>query len=248
MAERFPLLSMGETAEEVAAKWKISREEQDAFALASQKKAAAAVAAGVFDREIVPVSIPAAKKGAEPVVFARDESPRGDTTLEALAKLPTVFRKGGTVTAGNSSPLNDGASGVLVASEEVVRAHGLEPLATRRRARDRRRAPEHHGRRPDPRGDEGARAGRVEGEGPRSRRAQRGLRGAGARVHPRSRARTPSASTSTAARSRSATPSARAGARILGTLLWAMKARGARRGMAALCIGVGQGIAMAVER
>src|SRR5580698_7468417 len=129
MAERFPLLSMGETAEEVAAKWKITREDQDGFALASQKKAAAAVAAGGFDREIVPFTVPAKGKGAEPVVFAKDESPRGDTTLEALAKLAPAFRKVGTVTAGNSSPINDGASGVLIVSEDIVRAHGLEPLA-----------------------------------------------------------------------------------------------------------------------
>ncbi|MGH7295160.1 MAG: acetyl-CoA C-acyltransferase, partial [Polyangiaceae bacterium] len=118
MQERFPLLSMGETAEEVAVKWGIGREEQDAFALASQKKAAAAVAAGAFDGEIVPVPVP--QKKGEPVAFSKDESPR-DTTLEALAKLAPAFRKGGTVTAGNSSPINDGASGVLVASGEVVK-------------------------------------------------------------------------------------------------------------------------------
>ncbi|HEY8090212.1 MAG TPA: acetyl-CoA C-acyltransferase, partial [Polyangiaceae bacterium] len=127
MAARFPLLSMGETAEEVATKWGITREEQDAFAVASQKKAAAAIAAGAFDREIVPIAVPQRK--GEPVMFARDESPRADTTLEALAKLAPAFRKNGSVTAGNSSPLNDGASGVLVVSGDVVKALGVEPLA-----------------------------------------------------------------------------------------------------------------------
>jgi len=122
---------MGETAEEVAAKWKISREEQDEFALASQRKAGAAVDTRAFDREIVPVSVPQkpSARPTEPVFFAKDESPRPGTTMEALAKLPAVFRKGGTVTAGNSSPLNDGAAAVLVASESAVRAHKLEPLA-----------------------------------------------------------------------------------------------------------------------
>src|SRR5579872_6245774 len=129
MQARFPLLSMGETAEEVAAKWKITREEQDAFALGSQKKAAAAVAAGAFDREIVPVTLPAKGKGAEPTVFAKDESPRADTTLEALARLAPAFRKGGSVTAGNSSPLNDGASAVLLASEAAVAKYKLTPIA-----------------------------------------------------------------------------------------------------------------------
>src|SRR3984957_7941118 len=124
---RFPLLSMGETAEEVATKWNIGREEQDAFALGSQKKAAAAIEARLFDHEIVPV--PIAQKKGEPLLFAKDESPRGDVTLEGLAKLGPAFRKGGTVTAGNSSPINDGASALLVVSEDVLKAEKLEPLA-----------------------------------------------------------------------------------------------------------------------
>ena len=107
LAARFPLQSMGETAENVAEQWKIGRAEQDAFALSSQQKAAAAIAAKAFDSEIVPLTLE--KKKGEKVVFAKDESPR-ETSMEALAKLPAVFRKGGTVTAGNSSPINDGAS------------------------------------------------------------------------------------------------------------------------------------------
>jgi acetyl-CoA acetyltransferase family protein len=126
MAARFPLESMGETAENVAEKWKITRLAQDAFALGSQKKAAAAMAAGAFTSEITAVTVPQRK--GEAVVFAKDESPR-DTTLEALAKLQPVFRKGGTVTAGNSSPINDGASATLVVSEAVMREAKLEPLA-----------------------------------------------------------------------------------------------------------------------
>jgi acetyl-CoA acyltransferase len=127
MAIRFPLQSMGETAENVATKWEIDRRAQDEFALASQRKAVLATSRGDFDQEIVGVSVP--QKKGEPVVFARDESPRPDATLEALLALPPVFRKGGTVTAGNSSPINDGASGVLVVSEAVMKAEKLDPLA-----------------------------------------------------------------------------------------------------------------------
>src|SRR4029077_7631136 len=121
MAARFPLQSMGETAENVAEKWKLLREEQDFFPLFSQVRATAARARGLFDREIVPIAIP--QKKGDAVLLTHDESPRPETTIEALPAVPPVFRKGGTVTAGNSSPLNDGASAVLVASEEAVRAN-----------------------------------------------------------------------------------------------------------------------------
>ncbi|MEO8874021.1 MAG: acetyl-CoA C-acyltransferase, partial [Polyangiaceae bacterium] len=121
MATRFPLQSMGETAENVAEKWKITREEQDAFALESQVRASRAILAGAFANEIVPVDTPG-KKGTT-IVFDKDESPRHDATIEALARLAPVFRKGGTVTAGNSSPLNDGAAAVMVVSEDMMRAH-----------------------------------------------------------------------------------------------------------------------------
>jgi 3-oxoadipyl-CoA thiolase len=245
MAERFPLFSMGETAEEVATKYKIGREEQDAFAVASQKKAAAAVAAGAFDREIVPVPVP--QKKGEPVTFAKDESPRGDTTLEALAKLPAVFRKGGSVTAGNSSPINDGASAVLLASGDVVKAHGLEPLARVVSNATVGVHPNTMGEGPIPAGQKAlARAGLKAGDldlvelneafASQSLACIRGLALDPAKVNVNGGAIA------------LGHPIGSSGARILGTLLWAMKARGAKRGMAALCIGVGQGIAMVVER
>ncbi|HEY1696554.1 MAG TPA: acetyl-CoA C-acyltransferase [Polyangiaceae bacterium] len=244
MAARFPLLSMGETAEEVATKWGIGREEQDAFALGSQKKAAAAVAAGAFDREIVPVPVP--QKKGEPVLFAKDESPR-DTTMEALAKLAPAFRKGGTVTAGNSSPLNDGASGVLVASGEAVKAHGLEPLARVVASATAAVHPNLMGEGPIPAGKKAlARAGWTvkdlelvelnEAFAAQSIACLRGLELDPATVN---------VSGGAIALGH---PIGSSGARVLGTLLWGMKARGAKRGMAALCIGVGQGIAMLVER
>jgi 3-oxoadipyl-CoA thiolase len=247
MADRFPLLAMGETAEEVAAKWKLTREEQDAFALGSQKKAVAAAAAGAFDREIVPVTVPGKGKGAEPVVFAKDESPRGDTTIEALAKLAPAFRKGGTVTAGNSSPINDGASGVLVVSEDVVRAHGLEPLARVVSHATAGVHPNIMGEGPIPAGTKAlARAGWKandldlvelnEAFAAQALACLRGLELDPAKVNVNGGAIA------------LGHPIGSSGARILGTLIWAMKARGAKRGMAALCIGVGQGIAMSVER
>ncbi|MTV36847.1 3-oxoadipyl-CoA thiolase [Duganella radicis] len=118
--------TMPETAENVAADYGVSRADQDAFALASQQKTAAAIEAGVFKQEIVPVTLPV-KKG-DPVVFAQDEHPRA-TTTEALAKLKGVVRADGTVTAGNASGINDGACAVLVASGEAARQHGLKPLA-----------------------------------------------------------------------------------------------------------------------
>jgi 3-oxoadipyl-CoA thiolase len=119
--------SMGETAENVAERWSVEREAQDAFALASQQKAIAAIEAGRFDDQIVPISVPS-KKG-DPVVVSRDEPPRADTSAEALARLRPVFREGGSVTAGNSSGINDGASAVLVVEAERARSLGLRPLA-----------------------------------------------------------------------------------------------------------------------
>jgi len=121
------IVSLGETAELVAERYSVTRDDQDAFALESQRRAAAAIEGGRFDAELVPVEIPQ-RKGA-PVVVARDEHPRRDTTAESLAKLSPAFRKGGSVTAGNSSGLNDGAAALLVMSGDAARAAGLEPVA-----------------------------------------------------------------------------------------------------------------------
>jgi 3-oxoadipyl-CoA thiolase len=118
--------SMPETGENVAAEFGISREDQDRFALRSQKRALAAQAAGLFEREIVPVSI-AGKRGQATVVSA-DEHPR-ETSLEALAKLPTPFRSGGTVTAGNASGVNDGACALVIGGADAIKRHGLTPRA-----------------------------------------------------------------------------------------------------------------------
>ena len=129
LAERHYPYSMGETAENVADRWNVSRERQDAFALESQQRAVAAIEAGRFDTQIVPVSVPQRK--GEPVVVDRDEHPRADTSLEALGRLKPAFRTdgNGSVTAGNSSGINDGASAVLLVEADRARALGLRPLA-----------------------------------------------------------------------------------------------------------------------
>src|SRR5438105_12899780 len=119
LEELFPLESMGETGENVAERWNVSREDQDAFALASQRRWGAAADAGRFDDELVPVGD-----------VGRDEHPRPDTTLEKLASLKPAFRDSGTVTAGNSSGINDGAAALVIASEEKARALGAEPLGS----------------------------------------------------------------------------------------------------------------------
>jgi 3-oxoadipyl-CoA thiolase len=127
LAAAHPPYSMGETGENVAERLGVSREEQDAFALASQRKAAAAMAEGRFRDQLVAISVPQRK--GEPIVVDTDEHPRPDTTPEALARLRPVFREGGTVTAGNASGINDGASAALVVEGERARSLGLRPMA-----------------------------------------------------------------------------------------------------------------------
>ena len=245
MAERFPLESMGETAENVAVKYDLSRDAQDAFALESQRRAAAAWERGAFGREIVPVEIPQ-RKGA-PVVVARDESVRGDTTLDALAKLPAAFRKTGTVTAGNSSPLNDGAAALLVMSEAAVRRYdvtplarvvsnavagvepglmGLGPIPAMRRALERANLT-------------AADLDTVELNEAFAAQALACIRELGldpARVNPDGGAIA------------IGHPIGCSGARIAATLVHRMHRQGLQRGAASLCIGVGQGIATVFER
>ncbi|PMR67482.1 3-oxoadipyl-CoA thiolase [Halomonas heilongjiangensis] len=126
MKKAYGVDAMPETAENVAEQFAISREDQDAFALRSQQKAAAAQQAGRFAIEITPIEIPRRKQA--PLLFDRDEHPR-ETTLEKLAGLPTPFREGGSVTAGNASGVNDGAAAMLVASQAAVDKHGLTPMA-----------------------------------------------------------------------------------------------------------------------
>ena len=123
-------MSLGRTAEVVAAEYGVTREDQDAFAAESQRKAAAAQKAGRFDEEIVPVTVTGRKRTTQ--VIKRDEHPRPGTTAEVLARLRPVFQEGGSVTAGNSSGINDGAAALLVVEAETAKAHGLAPMAVAR--------------------------------------------------------------------------------------------------------------------
>lgn len=127
LAALYEPISMGETAENVAERFGISREEQDSFALHSQQRAVAAQQTGNFDREIVPVAVP--QRRGEPVMVDRDEHPRADTSMEKLSALPAAFRKNGSVTAGNSAGINDGACAMLLMSAERARDLGFTPLA-----------------------------------------------------------------------------------------------------------------------
>jgi acetyl-CoA acyltransferase len=245
LAARFELQPMGETAENVAAKWGISREDQDGFALESHRRAAAAWASEAFAGEVVPV--PISQKKGPPELFARDESVRTDSSLEALAKLKPAFKQGGTVTAGNSSPLNDGAAALLLASAEVVAVAGATPLARVVASQTAGVEPNLMGEGPIPAVRRllervGLRAGDLdlvelnEAFAAQALACVRGLELDGARVNVRGGAIA------------LGHPIGCSGARIACTLLHAMRAAGARTGVAALCIGVGQGIATLFER
>jgi 3-oxoadipyl-CoA thiolase len=127
MKQQYGVDAMAETAENVAEEYQISRADQDAFAFRSQQRTAKAIAANFFDAEIAPVTVPGGKAG--PVLVAKDEHPRPDTTLEGLAKLKPFVRNPGTVTAGNASGVNDGAAAMIIASEKAAKEHGLTPYA-----------------------------------------------------------------------------------------------------------------------
>jgi len=238
------IIGLGETAEVVAEDFGVTREAQDAFALRSQRRCAAAIAAHRFDDEIVPVSIPQRK--GDPVVVDADEHPRPDTSAEALARLRPAFKKGGTVTAGNSSGINDGAAALLVVSAERGKELGLEPMVRIVAGAVAGVEPHRMGMGPVPatRKVMGRAGWKVtdldlvelnEAFAAQSVPCVEQLEldpekvnvngGAIALGH----------------------PVGCSGARIVVTLLHEMKKRNARRGLATMCIGVGQGISTLVE-
>jgi 3-oxoadipyl-CoA thiolase len=246
MKKRFDLIGMGETAENVAKKYGIGREEQDKYAFESHKKAAQAWERGAFAGEVVPLEIPH-KKGAA-IRFERDESVRPDTSPEALAKLPAVFREGGSVTAGNSSPLNDGSAAVLLASETVIAELGVTPALRWVASATAGVDPSYMGEGPIPATKKvlsrtGLRSPNLdvvelnEAFAAQSIACLRGLDLDPTRVNVRGGAIA------------LGHPIGASGARIVATLLGAMKADPkAKLGLATLCIGVGQGIATLFER
>ena len=245
MSELFALEPMGCTAENLVEQRGISREDQDAFALGSHQKALAAIEAGAFAAEIAPVPVPQRKR--DPILVDRDEGPRADSSLERLARLRPAFRKGGSVTAGNSSTLNDGAAALLVCSEEAAKRHGLAPLARVVATGVAGVDPEIMGIGPVPATRRAlAKAGwglddvelveLNEAFAAQSLAVIRELELDPARVNVRGGAIA------------LGHPLGMSGARILVTLLHAMRDGGARRGLATLCVGVGQGVATLVER
>jgi 3-oxoadipyl-CoA thiolase len=238
------LISMGETAEEVAKRCHISREEQDAFAAESQRRTAQAIAGRRFDDEIVPVSVPGAK--GETIVD-RDEHPRPEATIEKLRQMKPAFASGGTVTAGSASGINDGASAVLVMSAEAAKDAGARPFARVVSSAVAGVSPEVMGLGPIPATRLAlARAGLTmadidlielnEAFASQAIACMRELGADAARVNVNGGAIA------------LGHPLGASGARIVTTLVHELRRRGARYGLATMCIGVGQGIAMIVER
>ena len=247
MEQLYPPITLGMTAEVVAAKYDISREDQDAFALTSHQRALTAVAAGRFDDEIEPIEAPIDVRRRESRTIETDEGPRSDTSMEALAKLPSVFKEDGTVTAGNSSPMNDGSAALLLATDQGLETHGLTPMARIVSSAAAGVHPDVMGIGPVPSSEKAlARAGITIAEvdlvevneafAAQAVACQRLLEidpdrlnvngGAIALGH----------------------PLGASGARILTTLTHELGRRGGRYGLATMCIGVGQGISTVIER
>ncbi|MEA2417919.1 MAG: hypothetical protein QOE60_125 [Thermoleophilaceae bacterium] len=244
MEELHSTESMGETGENVAERYGVSREDQDGFALASHQRALAAAEAGRFDDEIVTVDVPQRK--GEPVTVHADEGPRPDTTLERLAKLKPIFREGGTVTAGNSSSLTDGAACLVLASERRASELGREPLARIVATASAGVDPAYMGVGPIP-------------------ATRKALERAGLTIDDIDLVELNEAFASQVLASMRELgidhdklnvnggaiaighPLGCSGARLLGTLTHELRRRGGRYGLATLCIGVGQGLAAVIE-
>jgi acetyl-CoA C-acetyltransferase len=245
LTDAFHDIHMGITAENLVERYGIGREEQDAFAAESQARAAAAIREGRFQAEIVPVPVP--QKKGEPSLVATDEHPRPDTTRESLAKLRPAFKKDGTVTAGNASGINDGAAALVVTSAARARAFGRQPLARVVAYASAAVDPKVMGIGPVPavkKALEKAGLGTEaidlwelnEAFAAQSLAVLRELKLDPARVNVNGGAIA------------LGHPIGASGARILVTLLHALEGRGLKRGLAGLCIGGGQGVAMVVER
>ncbi|PKR59691.1 3-oxoadipyl-CoA thiolase [Thalassospira lohafexi] len=246
MKKQYGVESMPETGENVAEDFKVSREDQDAFAARSQDKAVAAQENGILGEEITPVTIPQRK--ADPVIVDKDEHPRPGTTAEKLSKLPTPFREGGSVTAGNASGVNDGAAALIIASEAAVKKYGLTPIAKVVGGATAGVAPRIMGFGPAPASKKllarlGWTTDQLDVIELNEAFASQGLatlRDLGiadddARVNPNGGAIA------------LGHPLGMSGARIAGTAALQLKRTGGKYALATMCIGVGQGIAIALE-
>lgn len=247
MQAAYPPISLGETAEKVASAYGVTRHEQDRFSLTSHRNAVAAQESGRFDAEIVPIQAPSGPRKRTMAMISRDQGPRPDTSMEALARLRPVFVEGGTVTAGNSSPMNDGAAGMILATAAGLERTGLTPMA-------RMVSSAAAGVHPDVMGI---------GPVPASRLA---LERAGLKVADLDLVELNEAFAAQAVACRNELgfdpetlnvnggaialghPLGCSGARILTTLVHELARRRGRYGLATMCIGVGQGIALVIER
>ena len=247
MDRLYPPISLGMTAEVVAEKYDVSREDQDAFALSSHQKALDSVAAGRFQDEIAPIEAPTDPKRRNHTVLEHDEGPRADTSMEVLSRLRPVFKEGGSVTAGNSSPMNDGSAALLLATEAGLERHGLTPLARIVSSGAAGVHPDIMGIGPVPATEKALeRAGLSLGDidlfelneafASQSLASMRLLDIDPDRVNVNGGAIA------------IGHPLGASGARILVTLVHEMVRREANRGVATMCIGVGQGISTVVER
>ncbi|MFB0518679.1 MAG: acetyl-CoA C-acetyltransferase [Acidobacteriota bacterium] len=236
---------MGLTAENIAQQYNISREEQDEFAAGSQQKAEKAIKEGKFKEEIIPVPVP--QKKGEPIIFDTDEFPRFGITAEKLARLKPAFKEGGTVTAGNASGINDGAAALVIMSEKQAKNRGITPLASVVSYAVAALEPGIMGLGPIPAVRKALSKANLKIEdidifelneafAVQSIQVLRELKIAPSRVNLKGGAIA------------LGHPIGASGARILTTLLYAMKERGARRGLAGLCVGGGQGAAIIVEK
>ncbi|ANT54753.1 3-oxoadipyl-CoA thiolase [Mesorhizobium amorphae] len=246
MEKQYGIESMPETAENVAEDFKVSRQDQDAFAARSQARAVMAQDNGRLAKEIVAVTIP--QRRGDPLVVERDEHPRASSTVETLAKLPAPFRQGGTVTAGNASGVNDGAAALIVASEAAAKRHDLTPIARVLGAATAGVEPRVMGMGPVPATRKlCARLGLdpfdfdvIELNEAFASQAIAVMRelglGDSSRVNPNGGAIA------------LGHPLGMSGARITGTAALELRERGAKRALATMCVGVGQGIALALER
>ena len=246
MEHMYPPITLGMTAERVAEKFDVTREDQDAFALRSHQLAIEAIAASRYDDEIVPIDAARDPRGRVIETIEKDEGPRTDTSLEKLGRLPSVFMESGTVTAGNSSPMNDGAAALLLATERGLSDHGLEPIA---RVVSSAAAGVH----PD-----------IMGIGPVPA-SEKALDRADLQIDDLDLVEINEAFASQAVASARLLeldpgrlnvnggaiaighPLGASGARILVSLVHELRRRGGRYGLATMCIGVGQGISMVVE-
>ncbi len=244
LAANYSTESMGETAENVAQRYGIAREDQDAFALESHRRAVAAAEAGRFDDEIVTVDVPQPK--GDPVTIHADEGPRADTSLERLAALRPIFRDGGTVTAGNASQINDGAACVVVTTEERARELGREPLARIVSSASAGVDPAVMGIGPVPSTRKALERAGLEPEDIdlvelNEAFASQVLASMRELGFDRDRLNVNGGAIALGH------PLGCSGARLIGTLAHELRRRGGRYGVATMCIGVGQGLAAVIE-